>query len=188
MPACTRARASASVRHAENVVFASLASAGRACIMSTLRSPGGGRQVSSNGRGFLRVRLGVVVVAATALAAACSSGSGSKGTTATTSGSTGVTSGATTTAAPSSNPNGILKYGYDFSAQFSNIDPGKSQSPCSAIVTRPSSTRSSMRTSTATSSPGWRRAGRPRSTRTRSRSTFAQVSPSPTVRPLTPTR
>jgi len=81
--------------------------------------------------------LGVVVVAATALAAACSSGSGSKGTTATTSGSTGVTSGATTTAAPSSNPNGILKYGYDFSAQFSNIDPGKSQSPCSAIVTQP---------------------------------------------------
>ena len=35
------------------------------------------------------------------------------------------------------NPNGILKYGYDFSAQFSNIDPGKSQSPCSAIVTAP---------------------------------------------------
>ena len=81
-------------------------------------------------------RMGVVVVAAAALAAACSSSS-HKATTATTNGSTGVTSGASTTAAPSFNPNGILKYGYDFSAQFSNIDPGKSQSPCSAIVTQP---------------------------------------------------
>ncbi|HZQ57410.1 MAG TPA: ABC transporter substrate-binding protein [Acidimicrobiales bacterium] len=78
-----------------------------------------------------------MVIAATAVAAACSSGSGSKGSTATTKGATGVSSGPTTTAAPSFNPNGILKYGYDFSAQFSNIDPGKSQSPCSAIVTAP---------------------------------------------------
>jgi peptide/nickel transport system substrate-binding protein len=93
--------------------------------------------VSSDERRSLRVKLGVVVIAATATAAACSSGSGSKGTTGTTAGSTNVTSGATTTAAPSFNPNGILKYGYDFSAQFSNIDPGKSQSPCSAIVTAP---------------------------------------------------
>jgi len=91
--------------------------------------------VSSNGRRSLRAKLGVVLVAASA-AAACSSGSGSKGTTATTNGSTGVTSGATTTT-PSFNPNGTLKYGYDFSAQFSNLDPGKSQSPCSGIVTGP---------------------------------------------------
>jgi len=93
--------------------------------------------VGSDGRRCLRAKLGVVVIAATAVAAACSSGSGSKGSTATTKGATGVSSGPTTTAAPSFNPNGILKYGYDFSAQFSNIDPGKSQSPCSAIVTAP---------------------------------------------------
>ena len=93
--------------------------------------------MGSDGRRCLRAKLGVVVIAATAVAAACSSGSGSKGSTATTKGATGVSSGPTTTAAPSFNPNGILKYGYDFSAQFSNIDPGKSQSPCSAIVTAP---------------------------------------------------
>ena len=92
--------------------------------------------MSSYVRRSLRARLGVVVVAGLA-AAACSSGSGSKGTTATTTGLTSVTSGGSTTAAPSYNPNGILKYGYDFSAQFSNIDPGKSQSPCSDIVTAP---------------------------------------------------
>jgi ABC-type transport system substrate-binding protein len=91
--------------------------------------------VSSYGRRSLRAKLGVVVVTATAVAAACSSGS--KGTTSTTKGPNGGTGGGSTTAAPASNPNGILKYGYDFSAQFSNIDPGKSQSPCSAIVTGP---------------------------------------------------
>jgi ABC-type transport system substrate-binding protein len=78
--------------------------------------------------------LGVVAVAATAVLAACSSSS-KKATTGTGAPTTG--GGAATTAAPSYNPNGILKYGYDFSAQFSNIDPGKSQSPCSAIVTAP---------------------------------------------------
>jgi ABC-type transport system substrate-binding protein len=81
-------------------------------------------------------RAAVAAVAVTAFAAACSSSS-KKATTATTGGSTGVSGGASTTAAPSYNPNGMLKYGYDFSAQFSNIDPGKSQSPCSAIVTQP---------------------------------------------------
>ncbi len=48
-----------------------------------------------------------------------------------------MTSRPTTTAAAAYNPNGILKYGYDFSAEFAGIDPGKSQSPCSAIVTAP---------------------------------------------------
>jgi ABC-type transport system substrate-binding protein len=90
--------------------------------------------VSSDGRRSLRAKLGAVVVTATAVAAACSSSSGSKGATGTT---TNVNGGATTSAAPSYNPNGSLTYGYDFSAQFSNIDPGKSQSPCSAIVTAP---------------------------------------------------
>ena len=90
--------------------------------------------MSSDGRRSLRAKVGVVAVTVTAVAAACSSGSGSKGATGTT---TNVNGGATTSAAPSYNPNGTLTYGYDFSAQFSNIDPGKSQSPCSAIVTGP---------------------------------------------------
>jgi peptide/nickel transport system substrate-binding protein len=75
--------------------------------------------------------MGVVVLAATAFAAACSSSSHKSAT-----GAPSTGGGTATTAAPS-NPNGILKYGYDFSAQFSNIDPGKSQSPCSAIATAP---------------------------------------------------
>ena len=90
--------------------------------------------MSSYVRRSLRARMGVVVVAATAFAGACSSSSHKA-----TSGSSAVptTGGATATTAGPSNPTGILKYGYDFSAQFSNIDPGKSQSPCSAIVTQP---------------------------------------------------
>jgi peptide/nickel transport system substrate-binding protein len=90
--------------------------------------------VSSDGRRSVRAKVGVVLITATAVAAGCSSGSGSKGSTGTT---TNVNGGSATSAAPSYNPNGTLTYGYDFSAQFSNIDPGKSQSPCSAIVTAP---------------------------------------------------
>jgi peptide/nickel transport system substrate-binding protein len=64
-----------------------------------------------------------MVAAAAVLAAACTSSSGGSKPTG---GSTG-----------GSNPNGVLTYGYDFSSQFSNLDPGKSSSPCSGIVTGP---------------------------------------------------
>jgi ABC-type transport system substrate-binding protein len=44
------------------------------------------------------------------------------------------TGGGTTTA---QNANGILRYGYDFSAQFTNLDPGKSTGDCDAIAIQP---------------------------------------------------
>jgi peptide/nickel transport system substrate-binding protein len=34
-------------------------------------------------------------------------------------------------------PNGILRYGYDFSSQFTNLDPGKSSGDCDAIAIQP---------------------------------------------------
>src|ERR1700676_1663222 len=79
-----------------------------------------------------RIRLLTIGVAATAIAAACSGGGGgsTSGTSAAGgSGSAGSTAGA--------NPNGILRYGYDFSAQFTNLDPGKSTGDCDAIADQP---------------------------------------------------
>jgi ABC-type transport system substrate-binding protein len=75
--------------------------------------------------------LAVVAVATAAVAAACS---GSSGGSKSTGGATGATSAGATAG---TNPNGTLKYGYDFSAQFTNLDPGKSTGDCDAIVIAP---------------------------------------------------
>jgi peptide/nickel transport system substrate-binding protein len=48
-----------------------------------------------------------------------------------------ATSASPTTAAAVGNPNGILHYGYDYSAQFTNLDPGKSTGNCDEIVSYP---------------------------------------------------
>jgi len=37
----------------------------------------------------------------------------------------------------SGNPAGILRYGYDFASQFTNLDPGKSTGDCDALVLAP---------------------------------------------------
>jgi len=62
-----------------------------------------------------------VVLASAALAmgvAACSGGGGSSG-------------------GGNANANGVLRYGYDFSAQSTNFDPGKSVSDCDAVAIQP---------------------------------------------------
>ena len=51
------------------------------------------------------------------------------------SGSTAKASGGTTVPAGSADPAGILKYGYDLSAMFTNtFDPAKSNGDCDAIT------------------------------------------------------
>ena len=64
------------------------------------------------------VRRAVIAVATCVLAGACSGSSGGGG-------------------GGGANPNGVLRYGYDFSAQSTNFDPGKSVSDCDAIAIQP---------------------------------------------------
>ena len=75
---------------------------------------------ASTGRCRLRRWAALGLVSVSALAAC--SGAGNSGT----SGGGGQ-----------ANPTGVMKLGYDFSAQFTNLDPGKSSGDCDAIAIQP---------------------------------------------------
>src|SRR5438309_11310699 len=49
----------------------------------------------------------------------------------------GVLSACSGASGGSGGSKGILRYGYDFSAQFTNLDPGKSTGDCDAIAIQP---------------------------------------------------
>jgi len=75
-----------------------------------------------------RSRWLVVGVAAVAVLGACSGGGGGSST-------GGGSNGGGSTA--TGNPNGILRYGYDFAAMSTSFDPGKSSGDCDAISIQP---------------------------------------------------
>src|SRR5579864_7454708 len=68
---------------------------------------------------LLRARWATTAVIMASLFAACSGGGSSSG------------------GGGSADANGVLRYGYDFSAQSTNLDPGKSTSDCDAIGIQP---------------------------------------------------